>query len=303
MVLYFLKAFQRQCQYPRRILDTNLAMDRGKIAYVSQLLQGNTVVSQALNEVQPLTVFELADRFGVKEMLKSHHDATFMISLLYYFGVLTLTPERTTRGELTLRVPNLVIRKLYVERLQDLLLPDFVAKEEARHVVGQLTQFGDLAPLCAFIEQKQFAVFDNRDYRWANELTIKTVFMTLLFNDTMYIMDSEPALQRDYADGSTELTTSLVMIVRPDMRQYELLDILIEFKYVALGANNLTGAQVREMDTDDLRALPAVQEAFAVARPKLADYQGTLQKAYGEKLRLRTYAVVAVGFERALVIR
>jgi hypothetical protein len=114
----------------------------------------------------------------------------------------------------------------------------------------------------------------------------------------MYIMDSEPALQRDYAYGSTELTTSLVMIVRPDMRQYELLDILIEFKYIALGVNNLIGAQVRAMDADDLRALPAVQEAFTTARLKLVDYRATLQEVYGEKLRLRTYAVVAVGFER-----
>jgi hypothetical protein len=121
-------------------------------------------------------------------------------------------------------------------------------------------------------------------------LTIKTLFLSLLFNDTFYIMDSEPALQRDYAD--------LVMIVRPDMRQYALLDILIEFKYVALGQNTLTGEQVRAMEAEELRALPAVQAALAEARPKLAGYRETLRAVYGEKLRLRTYTVVAVGFER-----
>jgi hypothetical protein len=210
--------------------------------------------------------------------------------LLYYFGVLTLTGKRTAQAELQLRVPNLVIRRLYVERLQARMLPDFDAKEEARRVVGRLYQFGELDPLCAFIEQKHFAVFDNRDYRWTNELTIKTVFLTLLFNDTIYIMDSEPALQRDYAD--------LVMIVRPDMREYELLDILIEFKYVGLGENDLTGEQVRTMDEDDLCALPVVQQAFAAARPKLAGYRETLREVYGEMLRLRTYTVVAVGFDR-----
>jgi hypothetical protein len=290
MVIYFLKAFQRDCQYPRRILDSNLAMDRGKIAYVAQLPQGNEVVEQALNEASPLTAFQLADRFGVKEMLTAYHDAAFMISLLYYFGVLTLTGERSAQAELQLRVPNLVIRKLYVERLQEQLLPDFDSKQAAQDAAGRLYQFGDLGPLCTFIEHKQFAVFDNRDYRWANELTVKTVFLTLLFNDTIYIMDSEPALQRDYAD--------LVMIVRPDMREYALLDILIEFKYVALGQNNLTGEQVCAMRADDLRALSAVQAAFAEARPKLAGYRETLHMVYGEKLRLRTYTVVAVGFER-----
>jgi hypothetical protein len=290
MALYFMGHFQRRCQYPRRTLDSNLAMDRAKIAYVAQLPQGNEVVTQALNATPPLTVFQLADRFGVKEMLTAYHDATFMISLLYYFGVLTLTGERSAQAELRLRIPNLVTRKLYVERLQEQMLPDFESKQAAQDVAGRLYQFGDLGPLCAFIEQKQFAVFDNRDYRWANELTVKTVFLTLLFNDTIYIMDSEPALQRDYAD--------LVMIVRPDMREYELLDILIEFKHVTLGPNNLTGEQVRGMCEDELRALPAVREAFAAARPKLAGYRETLRELYGEKLRLRTYAVVAVGFDR-----
>jgi len=103
-------------------------------------------------------------------------------------------------------------------------------------------------------------------------------------------MDSEPALQRDYAD--------LIMIVRPDMRQYELLDILIEFKYVVLGENDLTGEQVRAMRKDDLRALPTVQEALAAARPKLAGYREALREVYGDKLRLRTYAIAAVGYER-----
>ena len=60
------------------------------------------------------------------------------------------------------------------------------------------------------MENKYFAVFTNRDYRWSNELTIKTAFLTLLFNDTFYIMDSEAALQRRYSD--------LTLIVRPNMR-------------------------------------------------------------------------------------
>ena len=290
MVLYFLKSLQRQCQYPRRILDTNLAMDRSKIAYVSQLARGNQVVMQALNEVQPLVTFELADRFGVAEMLKPQHDATFMISLLYYFGVLTLSAEHTLTGELILRVPNLVIRRLYVERVQELLLPDFDSREQARHVVGRLCQFGELAPLCTFIEHKQFTVFSNRDYRWTNELTIKTLFLSLLFNDTAYIMDSEPALQRTYAD--------LVMIVRPSMRQYQLLDMLFEFKYVELGQLHLTGEQVRALETAELQSLPAVQAALSAAVQQLTRYRETLHQVYGDTLRLRTYAVVAVGFER-----
>ncbi len=47
------------------------------------------------------------------------------------------------------------------------------------------------APLCEFVEQRYFKVFHNADYRWANELTVKTAFLTLLYDDILYVMDSE----------------------------------------------------------------------------------------------------------------
>jgi hypothetical protein len=289
LVLYFFKALQRECQYPRNLLDSNLAMDRNKIAYVAQLPKGEGVVMQALDEGHPLNVAQLADRFGVEDVLQTVKDHTFMTSLLYYFGVLTLAGQNPF-GELTLRVPNLVVRRLYVERIQEMLLPDPAEKNEARQAARSLYQAGDIQPLCDFIERRYFRAFDNRDYRWANELTVKTAFLTLLFNDTFYIMDSETALERDYAD--------LTMIVRPDMRQFQLLDILIEFKYVGLQELGLSGDEVKLMGRSDLQALPLVQQKLAASRLKLDGYRATLREAYGDQLGLRTYSVVALGFER-----
>ncbi|MDM8531047.1 AAA family ATPase [Anaerolineales bacterium HSG25] len=291
MVLYFLDYLVQGCKYPRRILDTNLAMDANKIAYISQLPQGEQVVSQALDDENPLTIAELANNFGVKEMLKQQHNSIFMVSLLYYFGVITLASEQTDIGELKLRIPNLVIRKLYVDRIHEMMLPDFISQEEARQLVNHFYQTGDMQQLCDYVIQKQFTIFDNRDLRWTNELTFKTLFLTLLFNDTFYIMDSEHALKRGYSD--------LLMIVRPDMRQFQLLDFLIEFKYVPLGKNNLTGKQVAQMDQAELLELKPVKVALADGAKQLSKYRATLNKSYGSGfLRLRTYTVVSVGYER-----
>jgi len=299
LVLYFFDHFQRNCQYPRRLLDSNLAMDAGKISYIAHLPYGEQVVTQALNEHEPLVIPELVDRFGLREMLKQQHDFTFMISLLYYFGVVTLSHKRTIYEELILQIPNLVIRKLYVERLHERMLPMAGEMNEAHRVARLLYQKGEIEPICTFIEQKQFRVFDNtqraqcRDYRMADELTIKTIFLTLLFNDTFYIMDSEPALQRRYAD--------LIMLVRPDMRHSALLDILLEFKYVPLGKHNLTGEQVQGMHRDELMALPFIQTVLAEAAQQLATYRTTLDEAYGVGfLRLHSYTIVAVGYDRLL---
>ncbi len=288
LALYFMKSFQNDCKYPRKLLDTNLAMDKGKITYISQLPGGEQVILNALGQPDSLSISELAHRFGVEDMLYATKDTTFMASLLYYFGVLTLNGT-TPLGKLILTIPNLVIQKLYVEQIQKMLLPDSVDKEEMSRIAEIFYSTGDMQPLCEFMEQR-FSVFDNRDYRWTNELTIKTAFLTLLFDDMFYIMDSETALERDYAD--------MTMIVRPDMRRYQLLDILIEFKYIGLKELGLSGDEVKQMSCSDLEALPPVQQKFAESKTKLDGYRQVLEAKYGDKLRLHNYSVVALGFDR-----
>jgi len=289
LVLYFMQELQQGCRYPSQMLDSNLAMDRGKLSYIASLPGGGQVLLDAVNDEPPLALSVLADRFGVEEMLLAVKDASFMASFLYYFGVLTFG-GRTPLGKLILRIPNLVARKLYVERIQDLLLPDKRAQDAGRQAADQFLQSGDLEPVCAFVEQRYFRVFDNRDYRWVNELTIKTAFLTLLFNDIAFIMDSEPALTRAYAD--------LSMIVRPEMRQYQLPDVLFEFKYVALTDAGVTAEQARGLNAAEVRGLPAVAARMAEAMARLSDYRVALQARYDNRLRLRAYAVAALGFER-----
>jgi hypothetical protein len=122
-------------------------MDRGKIIYISQLPHGEQVLSEALNSEKPLAIAQLASRFGVNDMLTATKDTPFMASLLYYFGVLTFGGDMPN-GELILKIPNLVMRKLYVEQLQDLFLPDWTAREETRRMTqqfyGSLGYFGVL---------------------------------------------------------------------------------------------------------------------------------------------------------------
>ncbi|WPD23389.1 MAG: AAA family ATPase [Candidatus Electrothrix scaldis] len=289
LALYFLKSLQRSCEYPRKPLDSNMAMDRGKIRSIAGMPGGHELVMGALAEQSSVGVVELADRFGVQDMLVAKKDDIFMASLLYYFGVLTIGGEDEF-GKIILTIPNLVIRKLYAERIRDAFLPDNRSIETAREAAEALCQQGDIRLLCDFVEQKYFKIFHNRDYAWSNELTVKTAFLTLLFNDTFYIMESETALERSYAD--------LTMIVRPDMRQYDLLDILLEFKYVSLKEAGLSGEQLEQLSQEELRLLPAVQKKQEEARQGLARYQEKLRRKFAAQLRLRSFSVVSVGFER-----
>ena len=291
LALYFLKRFQADCRYPQNMLDSNLAMDRAKLVYISRLPGGTELILNALDQEKSLLLQNLSGRFGVGDMLNAAKDRTFMLSLLYYFGVMTFA-GRGLLGKSVMKIPNLAVKKLYAERIREMWMPESPGRNDASETAEMFFMSGNMQPLCDFIEQKYFRVFDNRDYRWANELTVKTVFLTLLFNDFFYIMDSETSLERGYAD--------MTMIVRPDMRQYPLLDFLMEFKYVSLKDAELTGDQAKEMGLEELKALAPVQKKLAESETKLRDYRRILLSEYGDLLQLRTYSVVSIGFERLI---
>jgi hypothetical protein len=290
LALYFLEHLQRNGAYPRAMLDSNLAMDRNRIDYVARLPHGEPLIGKTLNSEQPILLPELASRFGVDDMLRAPKDQVFLASLLYYFGVLTIANYQDPLGRLALTIPNLVIRKLYVERLQEALLPSYEDREQIRAVAEQFYSTGELAPVCELVETRYFQVFDNRDYRWSNELVVKTAFLVLLFSDTFYLMDSETAIAKGYAD--------LTMLVRPDRRQYQLLDHILEFKYVSLKDLGLSAAEVKSRSREDLTQLPLVQQQLTAANAQLQRYRATLQQVYGNSLRLHTHAVVTLGLER-----
>ena len=288
--LYFLKALQTEGRYPREMLDENLAMDRSKLRYIADLPHGEEVLVQALNGEAGVVIPRLARRFGVADVLAAVKDQPFMASLLYYFGVLTLTGQ-TDFVEPILNIPNLVARSLYVERLQDLWLDTYEDKTRIPQLRKHFCQTGDLQPLTAFIEQHYFPILSNRDYRWSNELMVKIAFLTLLFDDRVYMMVSETEMDHGYID--------LSLIVRTDQRRARALDLLLEFKYVSLKQVKLSGEQARAKPMEELAALPAVKEELAAAADQARRYGAALTARYG-LTDLRLYAVVGVGLERVV---
>ncbi|MFZ1642160.1 MAG: AAA family ATPase [Candidatus Contendobacter sp.] len=288
--LYFLKYLQNHGRYPRQMLDENLAMDRNKLLYISRLPHGEELLIKALSGNDVVTIPQLARRFGVQDMLNAVKDQPFMASLLYYFGVLTLT-GLTDFHEMVLNIPNLVARSLYVERLQELWLPDYEDKTRLPQLRKHVCQTGDLQPLVEFIEQRYFSVLSNRDYRWTNELMVKIAFLTLLFDDRLYMMVSETEVGHGYVD--------LSLIVRPDMRRFQALDLLLEFKYLGLKELGLSGEQVQGQARDALAALPAVAAKLDEAEQQARRYGAALRERY-HLTDLRTFAVVALGLERVV---
>ncbi len=288
--LYFLKALQSDGEYPEQMLDENLAMDRGKLRYIAELPHGEALLAQALNGEEGILIPQLAKRFGVADVLTAVKDEPFMASLLYYFGILTLTGVGIL-GKSILNIPNLVARSLYVERLREMWLPTYEDRQTIPRLAETVYLQGDLAPLVAFIEGRYFPILSNRDYRWSNELMVKIAFLTLLFDDRLYMMVSETEMDHGYID--------LSLIVRTDRRTTRALDLLLEFKYVSLQDMKLTGEQVKAQSMAELAALAAVKAQLAAAAAQARRYGAALQERYG-LTDLRLFAVVGIGLERVV---
>ena len=108
------------------MLDSNLAPDHSKLAYVASLPQGEATILNILDENAPPAIAELEDRFGVAT---SNTEAR-ILSLLYYLGMLTLAGSVTPDGKLALRIPNLVTKEIYIHWLRQLLLPVIAVRDE-----------------------------------------------------------------------------------------------------------------------------------------------------------------------------
>jgi len=159
LALYFLKHYQRRCRPPDNMLDNNLAMDHTKLTYISRRANGEQLIQNALQEKKPITIQRLASRFGVADILATEQKTSFLASLLYYFGILTLN-GRDQQAKLILRIPNLVVRRLYVEHLAEVLLP--ASEREAGQLAADVfCSTGNMEPLADFIEQRYFKIFER----------------------------------------------------------------------------------------------------------------------------------------------
>ncbi len=63
----------------------------------------------------------------------------------------------------------------------------------------------------------------------------------------------------------------------------------------------MSGKDVKAASREELMELAKVKEAVDQAEAQLSAYRAALERSRGDTLKLRGYAVVALGFERLVV--
>jgi hypothetical protein len=289
LVMYLLKHMEQLYgQLPISLMDHNLITDEGRLEYIADLPDGKEMIME-LNQNKYADIPEVTSRFGLKAMTtNSSKTRTFMGSYLYFMGMLTLS-KHSLSGKPCLTIPNPVTQNLYIDGIARWIVPDPQKRDLGIKVAEKLLSNGQIAPIRQYIEKHVFPTFNWRDNRWVNELTIKTIFMCLLM-DNNYIMISERQSRSGYAD--------LAMIVRSDCRKYQLIDTLIEFKFIK--SKDLKQKSIKKMSDTALFKSKAVQKKLKEAKAQAKTYSKELVDEFGDLVKLQTYVIISIGFDRLL---
>jgi hypothetical protein len=226
-VLYFLKEYMIDSLIPGTLIDNNARMDYMKLKYLiisdkKGTLQTNGNFSQLRQIIENDTLHAtIVDRFPIAKMTGP---ANF-ISLLYYFGLLTITGSDEEHKAI-LKIPNEAIKRLYYDYIKEtyeetgILTIDLSRYETA---MKEMAFNGKWEPLIAYLVEQMEKSMGLRDLI-TGEKAIQAFLNVYLGLSALYLVYSEKELKKGYAD----------LVLEPFLAQYPGLkySYLIEIKYI-----------------------------------------------------------------------
>jgi hypothetical protein len=197
MVLYFASAYAQYQEYPENLLDANVASDYGKIRRMLRV--GDEERNYALLK-EVLEEGTVRDQITDMFSFERHWTRGDFASLLFYLGLLTIKGSQLSF--LDFHIPNYVIRTLYYDFFQQILLQRAelqVDDLQIKQRVATLALENDMRPLAEALETV-LKRLDNRDARGFNEKAVKVALLTLLVPTNIYAVYSEHVIGQGYTD-------------------------------------------------------------------------------------------------------
>ncbi|MEM0993919.1 MAG: AAA family ATPase [Bacteroidota bacterium] len=229
MVLYFAAHYNDLQQYPRELLDPNIASDYTKIRS-SFKIQGREKEHLAHLETL-LETGQLKAKLTGQYNLDKRFDNNDFISLLFYQGITTITDNIV--GKTVFQIPNFVIRELYYQYFYQVILERSQLtqiKMEVDSGVEVLALEGDISSLVAYTEKvlQELAV---RDALRFNEKYIKVIFTAAIAASGIYYLHNEFEVKVPLKSGHTgKGFVDLLLLERPP---YKLnCQVVLELKYL-----------------------------------------------------------------------
>jgi hypothetical protein len=230
-ILYFLKEYMIDSQFPGNFIDHNVGIDYKKLRHliiidkkVAPFTAGQTNgnFSKLRQIIESDSIHSaIVDSFPVYKLVSPEN----FVSLLYYFGLLTITGIDEEKKAI-LRIPNESIKRLYYDYIKE-------TYEETDLFTIDLSKFEDLMkamafngqwePLIEYLVQQMDKSMGIRDLI-IGERAIQAFLNVYLGLSALYLVYSEKELEKGYSD----------LVLEPFLAQYPQLkySYLIEIKYI-----------------------------------------------------------------------
>ena len=110
LVMYFIKYYYENKTYPRYLLDNNIISNYEQLGNIIKL-QNNNYYKDVLDTI--LKNKEIISNLKVNFSLDCDLEKDDIISLLYYFGYLTIKEKNIYNNTIIFRVPNKIMNEVY----------------------------------------------------------------------------------------------------------------------------------------------------------------------------------------------
>ncbi|KPA12549.1 hypothetical protein MHK_007241, partial [Candidatus Magnetomorum sp. HK-1] len=241
MVLYFLQKSMTGKKLPKKLIDQNVRIDYNKLRYlitIEKQLNGNFSRLKSIIEDQEV-VSDIVDSFPVDEITEQEN----FVSLLYYFGLLTINSEKDSAY--LLKIPNLTIQKLMYGYIRSGFKDVEIFKIDMWILAQHMRDMGfrgDWKPFFQFLSEqieKQTAI---RDYL-NGEKVIQGFLLAYLNVVDFYITQSEAEMNKGYSD----------IYMKPFLAKYPDLpySYLIELKYISKSEYSAKKQQEKIQDAQE----------------------------------------------------
>ncbi len=245
MVLYFVKHYLKRAKPPRDLVDQNVKVDYGKLRHlmlINKQLNGNFNLLQHIIETRQVKGNQIKTSFPMEHVTQQDN----FFSLLYYFGLLTLSKDNHH-----LMVPNETVMQLFYSYIREGLIDVGAVRANVQHLIGLLDDMlykGIWQPVFTFLTQELDEHTSIRDYLHG-EKVVQTFLLVYLNVSTYFIARSEREMHKGYVD----------IFIEP----YQVLEGEPCYGYIA-----------------EVKYLPREERSEAVVQKQVADAREQLQRYY-----------------------
>ncbi|MBR1474112.1 MAG: AAA family ATPase [Muribaculaceae bacterium] len=242
MVLYFMSHYLRSKNIPRDMLDQNIRTDYNKMRMLIRKDRGfdnNASIIQYIVETGGI-VADLKKSFPSEDIPKQDN----FISLLYYFGMLTIAGRY--RGSTKLRIPNQVVREqMYGYLTQNYRTNELATDDmERERLMKNMAYDGDWRPFFDNIARAIARYSSNRDKAkgeaYVHGFTLAQTCLTKLY---LPVSELDAGAKTYYNDaplgGYADIYMQPMLEIYPDIEH----SFVLELKYVP---GNATDAEVEQ---------------------------------------------------------